>query len=72
VLSKHAWAVPLKTKNGNERNEMATDRKDNSKMMENVRKICEPIWEKNFTNMQKLLKKHKSLFNIFHNEGICR
>ena len=25
------------------------------------------------TNVQKLLKKHnKSLFNIFHNEGICR
>jgi len=52
-----------------------SDRKDNSRWWKMFfRKICKPIWEKNFQCKRvKTLEKtqHKSLFNTFHNESIC-
>jgi len=45
VLSKHAWAMPLKTKNGKEI-AIAKIIRDDRRF---ARKICKSIWEKNFT-----------------------
>ena len=72
MLSKHAWAISLKTKNGNE---MATAIAKIIQGDARCPKNLQTDMGKEFynANVQKLLKKtqHKSLFNIFHNEGIC-
>jgi len=46
VLSKYAWAVPLKTKSGDEMaRAIVKIIRDDGKC---PKKICKPTWEKNF------------------------
>jgi len=58
VLSKYAWAVPLKTKSGNEMaSAIAKIIRDDGKYLKNL----QTNMGKEFynANVQKLLKKHK-------------
>jgi len=70
VLSEHAWAIPLKTKNGNGDTAIVKIILDDGRCPKNF----QTDMGKEFynENVQKALEKaHKSLFNMFHNEGIC-
>jgi len=62
VLSKYAWAVSLKTKNGNEMiRAIAKIIRDNGKCP----KVCKPTWERNFTT-QQISKRTETLEKTWH------